>query len=159
MVGRGQLEGLRRRTATARTPQAVARMPSIATVGILQPILDEELASGQRRLVAGERRLRARAAEAAHHPDNPHFAAIEAHHPPAGLGGVRVPGGASPRSGGARPPATPWSGRHDGPAGAPGRAISQRYVELDDCTVVKARALWRVFEVVAVKPHPSARAS
>jgi glucosamine--fructose-6-phosphate aminotransferase (isomerizing) len=32
------------------------------------------------------------------------------------------------------------SARHDGPASAPGRAIRQRYVELDGCTVVKAPA-------------------
>ncbi|MEX2621563.1 MAG: ParB N-terminal domain-containing protein [Egibacteraceae bacterium] len=42
------------------TPEGLAELiSSIATVGVLQPILVEELPDGRRRLVSGERRLRA----------------------------------------------------------------------------------------------------
>jgi ParB family chromosome partitioning protein len=51
---------------------------SIATVGVLQPILVEELPGGARRVVAGERRLRAGRWGAVNQPDNPHFAAMPA---------------------------------------------------------------------------------
>lgn len=51
---------------------------SIASVGVLQPILVEELPEGRLRLVSGERRLRAAAWGAVHLADNPHFAAIPA---------------------------------------------------------------------------------
>ena len=56
----------------------VELISSIASVGVLQPILVEELAGGERRVVSGERRLRASRWGAAHQPDNPHFAAIPA---------------------------------------------------------------------------------
>ena len=46
---------------------------SIAQVGILQPILVEELPHGGRRLVAGERRLLACRRGAVLDPENPHF--------------------------------------------------------------------------------------
>ena len=62
-------------TAPANLAELIS---SIATVGVLQPILVEELPGGQRRVVAGERRLRATRWGAVHHPDNPHFAAIPA---------------------------------------------------------------------------------
>ena len=51
---------------------------SIATVGVLQPILVEELPNGTHRLVAGERRLRACRIGAVDQPDNPHFQTIPA---------------------------------------------------------------------------------
>lgn len=61
------------------TPAELAELiSSIATVGVLQPILVEELPGGDRRLVAGERRLRAAKWGAVNLPDNPHFAAIPA---------------------------------------------------------------------------------
>jgi ParB family chromosome partitioning protein len=46
---------------------------SIGTLGMLQPILVEELPDGQRRLVAGERRLRAARLGGNRQPDNVHF--------------------------------------------------------------------------------------
>jgi len=55
---------------------------SISTMGVLQPILVEEMPGedGQvsRHVVAGERRVRAVRWGATHHPDNPHFAQIPA---------------------------------------------------------------------------------
>lgn len=51
---------------------------SIGRVGMLQPILLEQLPGDRYRLVAGERRLRAVRWGAVHHPDNPHFAGIPA---------------------------------------------------------------------------------
>lgn len=56
---------------------------SIATVGVLQPVLVEEIERGANeapamRLTAGERRLRACRWGAVHKPDNPHFAALPA---------------------------------------------------------------------------------
>ncbi|GAA3549952.1 ParB N-terminal domain-containing protein [Amycolatopsis ultiminotia] len=56
---------------------------SISTVGVLQPVLVEEVASREGRapamkLAAGERRLRACRWGAVHKPDNPHFAALPA---------------------------------------------------------------------------------
>lgn len=64
------------------TPAELADLiSSIATVGVLQPILVEEIpqpdAPPARRLVTGERRLRAARWGAAHH-DSPHFDAIPA---------------------------------------------------------------------------------
>lgn len=56
----------------------VELISSIASVGVLQPVLVEELPDGQRRVVAGERRLRAARWGATNHPDNPHFASIPA---------------------------------------------------------------------------------
>ena len=52
---------------------------SIATVGVLQPVLVEEMAGGKaHRLVSGERRLRACRRGAVLDPENPHFQAIPA---------------------------------------------------------------------------------
>jgi ParB family transcriptional regulator, chromosome partitioning protein len=51
---------------------------SIGSVGMLQPILVEELADGDRRVVAGERRLRAAKWGAINDPANPHFGAVPA---------------------------------------------------------------------------------
>ena len=56
----------------------VELISSIASVGVLQPILVEEAAAGGLRVVAGERRLRAARWGAANLADNPHFAAIPA---------------------------------------------------------------------------------
>jgi ParB family chromosome partitioning protein len=56
----------------------VELISSIATVGVLQPILIEEMADGSRRVVAGERRLRAVRFGAVNHPDNPHFQSVPA---------------------------------------------------------------------------------
>ena len=55
----------------------VELISSIATVGVLQPVLVEDLAD-RRRLVAGERRVRAVLWGVANHPDNPHFQMIPA---------------------------------------------------------------------------------
>ena len=66
-------------TAPANLAELIS---SIATVGVLQPILVEELPGGQRRVVAGERRLRATRWGAVHlsrqpalrrHRATPHF--------------------------------------------------------------------------------------
>ncbi|MFI7114950.1 ParB/RepB/Spo0J family partition protein [Amycolatopsis sp. NPDC049868] len=55
---------------------------SIATVGVLQPVLVEEMDAGDKapamRLTAGERRLRACRWGAVHKPGNPHFTALPA---------------------------------------------------------------------------------
>lgn len=55
---------------------------SISTMGVLQPILVEEMTGEDgtvaRHVVAGERRVRAVRWGATHHPDNPHFAQIPA---------------------------------------------------------------------------------
>jgi ParB family chromosome partitioning protein len=56
----------------------VELISSIASVGVLQPVLVEELPDGERRVVAGERRLRAARWGATNHPDNPHFASLPA---------------------------------------------------------------------------------
>ena len=56
----------------------VELISSIASVGVLQPILVEEAPAGGLRVVAGERRLRAARWGAANLADNPHFAAIPA---------------------------------------------------------------------------------
>ena len=56
----------------------VELISSIATVGVLQPILVEELESDGYRLVAGERRLRAAKWGALNLADNPNFGAIPA---------------------------------------------------------------------------------
>ena len=56
----------------------VELISSIATIGVLQPVLVEELPGPRLRLVSGERRLRACQWGARHHPDNSHFAAIPA---------------------------------------------------------------------------------
>ena len=52
---------------------------SIASVGVLQPVLVEEMPGGRaHRLVSGERRLRACRRGAVLDPENPHFQAIPA---------------------------------------------------------------------------------
>jgi len=68
--GRGPGES----TAPANLVELIS---SIASVGVLQPILVEELAEGVR-LVSGERRLRAAIWGARHHPENAHFTHIPA---------------------------------------------------------------------------------
>lgn len=67
------------------TPAALADLiSSISEVGILQPILVEELTADEpggrpgMRLATGERRLRACLWGATHRPDNPHFDAVPA---------------------------------------------------------------------------------
>lgn len=66
-------------TSDAMAPAELAELiSSIATVGVLQPILVEELDDGGRRLVAGERRLRACKWLAVHHPDRQRFGEIPA---------------------------------------------------------------------------------
>jgi ParB family chromosome partitioning protein len=56
----------------------VELISSIASVGVLQPVLVEELPDGSLRVVAGERRLRASRWGAVNLPENPHFGAIPA---------------------------------------------------------------------------------
>jgi ParB family chromosome partitioning protein len=56
----------------------VELISSIASVGVLQPILVEEAPGGGLRVVAGERRVRAARWGAANLADNPHFAAVPA---------------------------------------------------------------------------------
>jgi len=58
--------------------ELVELISSIASVGVLQPVLVEELPGPVMRLVAGERRMRSVHWGARHHPDNPHFAALPA---------------------------------------------------------------------------------
>jgi len=70
-----------RRPGETTAPAALVDLiSSIASVGVLQPILVEELHGGRRRLVAGERRLRAAkwGATSAEGSGNPHFAAVPA---------------------------------------------------------------------------------
>lgn len=69
--GRGPGEA----TAPANLVELIS---SIATIGVLQPVLVEELPGPVLRLVSGERRLRAAQWGARHHPDNLHFATIPA---------------------------------------------------------------------------------
>ena len=56
----------------------VELISSIASVGVLQPVLVEDLGERGRRLVAGERRVRAVLWGIANHPENPHFQTIPA---------------------------------------------------------------------------------
>ncbi|MCC7078879.1 MAG: ParB N-terminal domain-containing protein [Acidimicrobiia bacterium] len=51
---------------------------NIGQVGVLQPILVEELPNGDRRIIAGERRMRACRFGALAQPGNPHFQSIPA---------------------------------------------------------------------------------
>ena len=51
---------------------------SISSIGVLQPVLVEQLPDQSVRVVAGERRLRAVRWGAVHHPDNPHFKTVPA---------------------------------------------------------------------------------
>jgi ParB family chromosome partitioning protein len=68
-----------RRPGASTAPEDLAELvSSIASVGVLQPILVERLPDETLRLVAGERRLRAARWGAANLPPNPHFEAIPA---------------------------------------------------------------------------------
>ena len=68
-----------RQPGASTTPEDLVELiSSIATVGVLQPILVERLPDGSLRLVAGERRLRAAKWGAANLAGNPHFSAIPA---------------------------------------------------------------------------------
>lgn len=68
-----------RQPGDSTAPSGLADLiSSIASVGVLQPVLVEELPEGTLRLVSGERRLRAAAWGAVHLADNPHFVAIPA---------------------------------------------------------------------------------
>lgn len=65
-------------TGSMSAADLVDLISSIGAVGVLEPILLEEMPDGGYRLVAGERRLRAVRWGRTHDPDNPHFAAIPA---------------------------------------------------------------------------------
>ena len=68
-----------RSPGASTTPEDLAELvSSIASVGVLQPILVERLPDATLRLVAGERRLRAARWGAANLPPSPHFEAIPA---------------------------------------------------------------------------------
>ncbi|HLH45683.1 MAG TPA: ParB N-terminal domain-containing protein [Acidimicrobiales bacterium] len=68
-----------RKPGDTTSPEGLADLvSSISTVGVLQPILVEELPDRTRRLVAGERRLRACRIGAVDDPENPHFQAVPA---------------------------------------------------------------------------------
>ncbi|HEX9530416.1 MAG TPA: ParB/RepB/Spo0J family partition protein [Acidimicrobiales bacterium] len=68
-----------RRPGASTTPEDLAELvSSIASVGVLQPILVERLPDETLRLVAGERRLRAARWGAANLPPNPYFESIPA---------------------------------------------------------------------------------
>lgn len=58
--------------------ELVELISSIASVGVLQPVLVEELPGPVMRLVAGERRMRSVHWGARNQPDNPHFATLPA---------------------------------------------------------------------------------
>ena len=63
---------------TTSPTELVDLISSIAVVGQLQPVLVEELPNETRRMVSGERRLRAMKWGSVNHPDNEHFTAISA---------------------------------------------------------------------------------
>lgn len=63
--------------ASTAPADLVELISSVAAVGVLQPVLVEELAE-RHRLVAGERRVRAVLWGAVNHPENPHFQTIPA---------------------------------------------------------------------------------
>lgn len=68
-----------RQPGPSTTPEDLAELiSSIASVGVLQPILVERLPGAELRLVAGERRLRAARWGAVNLPPSPHFEAIPA---------------------------------------------------------------------------------
>lgn len=68
-----------RKPGQSTAPEGLAELiSSIATVGVLQPVLVEELPGGRRRLVAGERRLRAAKWVATSLPDEPRLHGIPA---------------------------------------------------------------------------------
>lgn len=64
--------------ASTAPSELVELISSIASVGVLQPVLVEELPGPAMRLVAGERRMRSVHWGARHHPDNPHFSTLPA---------------------------------------------------------------------------------
>jgi hypothetical protein len=68
----------------------VELISSIGTVGVLQPILVEELEDGFRRVVAGSRRLMAVRAGRLEDPTNPHFLAVPALICPGPLSGPEI---------------------------------------------------------------------
>lgn len=68
----------------------VELISSIGTVGVLQPILVEELADGFRRVVAGARRLMAVRAGRLEDPSNPHFVTVPALICPGPLSGPEI---------------------------------------------------------------------
>lgn len=82
--GAAYTEAQGRAPGDATAPEELADLiSSIAEIGVLQPVLVEELpgrdgAAPALRVVAGERRLRAARWGATHLPDNPHFAALPA---------------------------------------------------------------------------------
>lgn len=66
-----------RKPGESTAPEGLAELiSSITTVGVLQPILVEELKGGRRRLVAGERRLRAAKWVATSNRDDPRLQTI-----------------------------------------------------------------------------------
>lgn len=71
-------------SSTIAPADLVELISSIAEIGVLQPVLVEQVPSKddaggvEHRLVAGERRLRAAQWGAVHLPENPHFAALPA---------------------------------------------------------------------------------
>lgn len=68
-----------RAPGAAIAPEDLAELiSSIATVGVLQPILVEQFPDGKRRLVTGERRLRAAKWVATNQPDEPRYQTIPA---------------------------------------------------------------------------------
>lgn len=68
-----------RTPGAATAPEDLAELiSSIATVGVLQPILVEQFPDGKRRLVTGERRLRAAKWVATSQPDEPRYQTIPA---------------------------------------------------------------------------------
>lgn len=82
--GTAYTEAQGRAPGDATAPEELADLiSSIGEIGVLQPVLVEELpgragAAPALRVVAGERRLRAARWGAVHQPDNPHFAALPA---------------------------------------------------------------------------------
>lgn len=61
----------------AFTPSDLVELTSsISKIGLINPVLVQQLPDGSYQLVAGERRLRALRWGAAHDPDNPHFQSV-----------------------------------------------------------------------------------
>lgn len=71
-------EGREPQDALGNSSGLVELASSIGALGMLQPVLVEELPDGQHRLVAGERRLRAARLGGARQPDNQHFSHVPA---------------------------------------------------------------------------------
>ncbi|MGH9065933.1 MAG: ParB/RepB/Spo0J family partition protein [Acidimicrobiales bacterium] len=77
--GAPQAEAQGRQHGDSTTDEGLVELiSSISTVGVLQPILVEEMDDGRRRVVAGERRLRACRRGSVLEPDSPHFRSIPA---------------------------------------------------------------------------------